>query len=74
MEKDKKKTLTISSDLKKRIDTSSITSSSKKSFSVEKKKPFRANKSFNKTSTPLVKNTDIKKKELRKKIYRTASN
>ena len=36
MEKDKK-TLTISSNLKKKIDTSSITSSGKKSYSVEKK-------------------------------------
>ena len=33
----KKKTLTISSNLKKKIDTSSISSSGKKSFSVEKK-------------------------------------
>ena len=41
MEKDKKKTLTISSNLKKKIDTSSITSSGKKSFSVEKKKTFQ---------------------------------
>ena len=38
MDKDKKKTLTISSNLKKKIDTSSITSAGKKSFSVEKKK------------------------------------
>ena len=38
MDKDKKKTLTISSDLKKKIDTSSISTSGKKSFSVEKKK------------------------------------
>ena len=37
MEKDKKKTLTISSNLKKKIDTSSITTSGKKSFAVEKK-------------------------------------
>ena len=37
MDKDKKKTLTISSDLKKKIDTSSISTSGKKSFSVEKK-------------------------------------
>ena len=37
MEKDKKKTLTISSNLKKKIDTSSISTSGKKSFSVEKK-------------------------------------
>ena len=41
MEKDKKKTLTISSSLKKKIDTSSISSSSKKSFSIEKKKAFQ---------------------------------
>ena len=41
MDKDKKKTLTISSNLKKKIDTSSISSSGKKSFSVEKKKTFR---------------------------------
>jgi len=38
MEKEKKKTLTISSNIKKKIDTSSITSSGKKSFLVEKKK------------------------------------
>ena len=36
MEKDKKKTLTISSSLKKKIDTSSISSNGKKSFSIEK--------------------------------------
>ena len=40
MEKDKKKTLTISSNLKKKIDTTSITASGKKSFAVEKKKTF----------------------------------
>ena len=64
MEKDKKKTLTISTNLKKKIDTSSISSSGKKSFSVEKKKPFRPNKQFNKPSTsPYNKtNQDIKKK------------
>ncbi len=48
MDKDKKKTLTISSNLKKKIDTTSISTSGKKSFSVEKKKPFRPNKSFKK--------------------------
>ena len=42
--KDKKKTLTISSDLKKKIDTSSISAGGKKSFSVEKKKSFKGNK------------------------------
>jgi len=70
MEKDKKKTLTISSDLKKKIDTSSISTSGKKSFSVEKKKPFRQNKSFNKsTSSPHInKNPDPKKKNFARKF------
>ena len=64
MDKDKKKTLTISSNLKKKIDTSSISTSGKKSFSVEKKKPFRPNKAFNKSmSAPNINfNPDIKKK------------
>ena len=38
MDKDKKKTLTISSNLTKKIDTLSISSGSKKSFSINKKK------------------------------------
>ena len=38
MVKDKKKTLTISSGLRKKIDTSSLKSSGKKSFSIDKKK------------------------------------
>ena len=42
--KDKKKTLTISSNLKKKIDTSSISAEGKKSFSVEKKKFYKGNK------------------------------
>ena len=64
MDKDKKKTLTISSNLKKKIDTSSISTSGKKSFLVEKKKPFRPNKSLNKSSVSpnLSTNTDLKKK------------
>ena len=38
MEKDnKKKTLTISSDLKKKIDTTAINTDGKKSFAVKKK-------------------------------------
>ena len=38
MEKDnKKKTLTISSDLKKKIDTEAINTNGKKSFAVKKK-------------------------------------
>ena len=70
MDKDKKKTLTISSDLKKKIDTTSISSSGKKSFSVEKKKPYRPNKSFNKSSTtPNTNlNPDLKKKNYARKF------
>ena len=66
MQKDKKKTLTISSSLKKKIDTSAITSSGKKSFSVEKKKPIRPSKSFNRNNTaPKVDfNKDAKKRIL----------
>jgi len=70
MDKDKKKTLTISSDLKKKIDTTSIASSGKKSFSVEKKKPYRPNKPFNKSSTtPNTNlNLDLKKKNFARKF------
>ena len=47
MDKNKKKTLTISTNLKKKIDTSSISSGNKKSFSVEKRKPYKSGKPFN---------------------------
>ena len=53
MEKDKKKTLTISSGLKKKIDTSSISTDGKKSFSVKKKEPFRGNKNSNRSNQTL---------------------
>ena len=46
MEKDKKKTLTISSDLKKKIDTQSINPDGKKSFSVKKKSLLKAIKAL----------------------------
>ena len=68
MDKDKKKTLTISSDLKKKIDLTSITTSGKKSFSVEKKKPFKPNKSFNKLSPSPNINPDAKKKNFARKF------
>ena len=45
MEKDnKKKTLTITSNLKRKIDTSAINTGGKKSFAVEKKKTFKESK------------------------------
>ena len=70
MDKNKKKTLTISSNLKKKIDTSSIATSGKKSFSVEKKKPFRSNKTLNKAvSAPNINvNPDVKKKNFARKF------
>ena len=74
MDKDKKKTLTISSDLKKKIDTTSISTSGKKSFSVEKKKSFRPNKSFIKnTIEPNVKQDLQKKNFARKYIEQQAT-
>ncbi len=70
MEKDKKKTLTISSDLKKKINTTFISPSNKKSFSVEKKKPIRSNKSFKRNSQNLTQNVgqNIQKKNFTRKF------
>ena len=70
MDKDKKKTLTISSNLKKKIDASSISSSGKKSYSVEKKKPFSSNKQFKKNNSNINinLNPDIKKKNFARKF------
>ncbi len=67
MEKDKKKTLTISTNLKKKIDTSSITTSGKKSFSVDKKKTYKPNKSYNKFPSP---NTNFSQENKKKNFAR----
>ena len=67
MEKDnKKKTLTISSDLKKKIDTSSISTDGKKSFAVKKKEPFRASKTGQNYNS--TKSHDPKKKNFARKF------
>ena len=70
MEKDKKKTLTISSNLTKKIDTSSISSYGKKSFSIDKKKALRPNKQHKKqsSSTNTSLNQDNKKKNFARKF------
>ena len=70
MEKDKKKTLTISTNLTKKIDTSSISSDGKKSFSIDKKKTFRPNKQFKKTSVSsnISFNQDNKRKNFVRKF------
>ena len=54
---------------KKKIDTTSISTSGKKSFSVEKK-PFRTNKSFNKPlpGSDINTNQDLKKKNFARKF------
>ena len=51
MEKNKKKTLTISSNFKKKIDPSTISTSGKKSFLVDKKKSFKSGKTFNRNNS-----------------------
>jgi translation initiation factor IF-2 len=71
MEKEnKKKTLTISSDLKKKIDTTSISTAGKKSFSVKKKEPFRGNQNLNRTNQNFnqTKTPDPKKKNFARKF------
>ena len=70
MDKNKKKTLTISTDLKKKIDTSSISSGTKKSFLVEKKKHFKSNKQFNRNNSKINfdPNQDTKKKNFARKF------
>ena len=76
MEKDnKKKTLTISSDLKKKIDTSSLNTDGKKSFAVKKKEPFRGSKNTNKINQNYnpPKNLDSKKNFTRKFIEQQAT-
>ena len=64
MDKDKKKTLTISSNLKKKIDTRSISTSGKKSFFVKKKKPFKAGKPNRLNNQNINSNQENKKKIL----------
>ena len=76
MEKEKKKTLTISSSLKKKIDTSSITSNKKKSFSVDKRKTQKFHKSPFKPKTALdinLNQTSPKKNFARKFVEQQAT-
>ncbi len=71
MEKDKKKkTLTISTNLKKKIDISQISSQNKRSFSVEKKKQVKSGKFYSKknSSININKNEDFKTKNFARKF------
>ncbi|MBD1150216.1 translation initiation factor IF-2 [Pelagibacterales bacterium SAG-MED29] len=67
--KDKKKTLTISSNLKKKIDTSSISADGKKSFSVDKKKSFKGNKNINRIAQSFGKTNNLDTRDIKKKNY-----
>ena len=76
MEKDKKKTLTISTNLKKKIDTTAISSGNKKSYSVEKKKNFRSkqiNRPSNFNDSNLNKSQNNKKNFARKFVEQQAT-
>ena len=71
MEKDKKKTLTISSNFKKTIDTSALTTGGKKSFEVKKKKFFKEDKLSNKFTNKNINQkpqSNLKKKNFVKTI------
>ena len=70
MEKNKKKTLTISSNFKKKIDTSSISSTGKKTFTVDKKKPYKSNRNQKKlgSSTEIGLNQNLNKKNFARKF------
>ena len=54
----------------KKIDTSSISSDGKKSFSVKKREPFRGNKNSNRSNQIFnqVKSPDLKKKNFARKF------
>ena len=71
MDKDnKKKTLTISSNLKKKIDTTQVSTGTKKSFSVKKREPFKGNKSTHKphSSSNHPKSSEFKNKNFTRKF------
>ncbi|MDC0449361.1 translation initiation factor IF-2 [Pelagibacteraceae bacterium] len=74
-QKNKKKTLTISTGVSKKIDISSLSRDGKKSFSIEKKTPFRSSKSSKPTSgkTPFKKAEPGKKNIVRNFIEQQAT-
>jgi len=68
-QKNKKKTLTISTNTSKKIDLSSLSSDGKKTFSIEKKTPFRSSRD-NKSNVKsgISKKTDPAKKTIVRKF------
>ena len=68
-EKNKKKTLTISSNLTKKIDISSLKKDGKKSFSIGKKKPLKGPREFHKSNKSFASNSfPAKKKNFERKF------
>jgi len=65
--KNKKKTLTISSTVKKKIDTSSLGGRKKKTLSIEKKKPYKSTKD---RSSNFVKPSNLVRPDSKKNIAR----
>ena len=70
-----KKTLTISRNLTKKIDISSLSSDGKKTFSIDKKKPFRSSRDNKSTSNTagLSKSGPSKQNIVRKFIEQQAT-
>jgi len=73
--KNKKKTLTISTNISKKIDISSISSDGKKTFSIEKKTPFRSSRDNKLNTKPGIfkKPESAKKTVVRKFIEQQAT-
>ena len=67
-EKNKKRTLTISSNLKKKIDFKSVSNQGKKSFSVNKKKFSRNERDFSKKFLNNKQNQEKNKKNFNRKF------
>ena len=74
-QKNKKKTLTLSTNVTKKIDLSSLSSDGKKTFSIEKKTPFRSTRDNkpNSGSSTFKKPTTIKKNVVRKFVEQQAT-
>ena len=74
-QKTKKKTLTISANTSKKIDLSSLSSDGKKTFSIEKKTPFRSSRDNKPNTKPgtFKKSDPVKKTVVRKFIEQQAT-
>ena len=74
-QKDKKKTLTISTNISKKIDISSLSRDGKKTFSIEKKTPFRSSRDNKSTSGSgtFKKTVPVKKNVVRNFIEQQAT-